>query len=71
MQALSVYPNDEFLWKRVGAQSLKICDWSMAQYAFENCPQWSVIRGILIALYNANLFEGTSLFVLSFSYSSP
>lgn len=59
LQALTVYPNDEYLWKYVGEESLKVRDWSMALYAFGKCSSaWSVIRGILIALYNANLFEG-------------
>lgn len=43
----------------MGEESLKVRDWSMALYAFGKCSSaWSVIRGILIALYNANLFEG-------------
>ncbi|MCP9260999.1 Translation initiation factor eif-2b subunit beta [Dirofilaria immitis] len=64
--ALTVYPNDEYLWKYVGEESLKIRDWSMALYAFGNCSStWSVIRGTLIALYNANLFEDCLLKIKS------
>lgn len=64
LQALTVYPNDQYLWKYVGEESLKVRDWSMALYAFGNCSSaWSVIRGILIALYNANLFEGVLIFL--------
>uniref|UniRef100_A0A1I7VE04 TPR_REGION domain-containing protein n=1 Tax=Loa loa TaxID=7209 RepID=A0A1I7VE04_LOALO len=65
-RALTVYPNDEYLWKYVGEESLKVRDWSMALYAFRNCSSvWSVIRGILIALYNANLFEDCLLKIKS------
>ncbi|KAM3721380.1 Translation initiation factor eIF-2B subunit beta [Dirofilaria immitis] len=66
LSALTVYPNDEYLWKYVGEESLKIRDWSMALYAFGNCSStWSVIRGTLIALYNANLFEDCLLKIKS------
>ncbi|VIO96745.1 Uncharacterized protein BM_BM6422 [Brugia malayi] len=66
LSALTVYPNDEYLWKYIGEESLKIRDWSMALYAFGNCSSaWSVIRGTLIALYNANLFEDCLLKIKS------
>uniref|UniRef100_A0A915PZY8 Bm6422 n=1 Tax=Setaria digitata TaxID=48799 RepID=A0A915PZY8_9BILA len=66
LRALTVYPNDEYLWKCVAEESLKVRDWSMALYGFRNCsPSWSVIRGVLIALYNANLFEDCLLKIKS------
>ncbi|VDN00812.1 unnamed protein product [Thelazia callipaeda] len=66
LSALTVYPNDDYLWKSVGDECLKAKDWPMALFAFRNCSSnMIVIRGILIALYNSNLFEDCLLKIKS------
>lgn len=58
LQSLTVYPNDEFLWKRVGEAALKVSDWSTAILAFQKCSHdWIAIDGTVVALYMSHLYE--------------
>lgn len=62
MQALTIYPNDECLWKKVGDESMKLRDWPMAVFAYQHCsPELGITRDMLIAMYNGLMFEGKKL----------